>query len=79
MNTPSNRPTCAVKGYLQGRGMCAVHLMNNDCGKAGPCVHQLPATAATTRVAPITDPAVIEATFAADFEAEGAPGREEVR
>ena len=34
---------------------------------------------APTHGAPITDPAVIEATFAADFEAEGAPGREGVR
>lgn len=34
---------------------------------------------ATTASSPITDPAVIEATFAADFEAEGAPGRVEVR
>lgn len=39
-------------------------------------IQQRPATTASS---PITDPAVIEATFAADFEAEGAPGRAEVR
>ena len=74
MKTPSNRPTCAVKGYLQGRGLCAVHLMHNACGKGGPCVHQQQAIADA-----ITDPAIIEAAFAADFEAEGTPGRDEVR
>ena len=70
MNTSTNASRC-THGILWPHECKA-------CADA-PTDAEIAAWRAECCSAAITDPAAIEAAFAGDFEAEGAPGREEVR